>query len=351
MKHNPSFTRDAARLEREWGIVPALALDYMPDEFRSDFGLAMDAQPTLVTVPNGGIPTWLTAYFDPEVVRVLQTPNKGAQIYPEKKNGNWTSQTAFFTVVENTGEVSSYGDFNNNGISDVNASFVERDAYLFQTHIIYGDLEVERAGLARLSWISEKQVSAAKTLDKFLDYTYHFGVAGLRNYGCLNDPGLSPALTPTTKAIGGSKWVNNGQLTADPREAFADFQLLYAELLTQSAGLIDQDTKMKVVLPNTVASALTAVNQFNVQIRGLLKDGFPNLEIIVDPRYATPAGNIMQLIATEFDGNATGYCAFNEKLRDHRLVPDTASFKQRKTSGTWGAVIRYPQAVATMIGL
>jgi len=294
---------------------------------------------------------WLTAFIDPEVIRVVQTPNKAELIYPETQKGDWTTETGFFPVIENTGEVSSYGDFNNNGISSANASFVERDAYLFQTHVVYGDREVARAGLARLAWVSELDISAAKTLNKMRDYTYHFGVSGLRCYGILNDPGLSPALTPTTKAVGGSKWVNNGQVTADPREAFADFQLLYSELLVQAGGLIDQDAKMKLTLPNKVAAALTAVNQFNVQIRGLLKDAFPNLEIVVDPRNETAAGNIMQLIATEYDGNATGYCGYTEKLRDHRIVPDTSSFKQKKTAGTWGVILRYPAAVATMIGL
>lgn len=352
MNRNPNFARDAARLEREWGIVPMLAADYMPDEFKSDFALAMDAQPTLQTTPSSGIPLWLTSYIDPEVIRVFQTPNKAAQIYPETKKGTWVDQTAFFPVVENTGEVSSYGDFSNNGISSANASFVERDSYLFQTHIIYGDLEVERAGLARLSWISELQVSRAKTLDKFQDYTYHFGVAGLKCYGLLNDPSLSPALTPSVKAAGGTKWVTGGQITATPNEIYNDVLALFNELVgLQAIGLVDEDTKLKLVVPNSVATGLGATNTFGLTFRKTLAEFLPNVEIITDPRYQTAAGNIIQLIASEIDGKVTGYCGFNEKGRDHRIVPDTSSFKQKTTAGTWGCVLRYPLAVATMIGV
>ena len=352
MKRNATFAADAARLEREWGIVPLMAVDYLPDEFRSDFAMAMDAQPALQTPPNAGVPQWLTAYFSPEVVRVFQTPNKGAEIFPEKKEGTWVMKTAFFPVIENTGEVSSYGDFNDNARSGVNSSFVERDAYLYQTHVEYGDMEVELAGLARLSWVSELNISAAKTLDKFQDYTYHSGVAGLRNYGILNDPSLSPALTPSVKAAGGTKWVTGGQATATPNEVYNDILALFTELVgVQAIGLVDENTKFKLVSPNAVAAGLGAINNFGLTFRKALQDFLPNVEFVTDPRYATPAGNVIQLIATEIDGKDTGYCGFNEKMRDHRLVPATSSIKQKKTAGTWGCIVRYPLAIATMIGV
>ncbi len=352
MNRKRAFARDAALMEQRMGVIPSLAMDYLPIEYKSDFRLAADAQPALVTTSSAGIPQWLTSYVDPDVIRVFQTPNKAAQIFPETKKGDWTMQTAFFPVVENTGEVSSYGDFNDNALSGANASFEERESYLFQTHIIYGDLEVERAGLARLSWVSELQVSAAKTLDKFQDYTYHFGVAGLRCYGMLNDPSLSPALTPSVKAAGGTKWVTNGQATATPNEVYNDILALFQELVgVQAIGLVDEDTKLKLVLPNAVAVGLGATNNFGLTFRKALSEFLPNVEIITDPRYTTTAGNIVQLIASEIDGKAAGYCGFNEKQRDHRLVPDTSSFKQKKTAGSWGCILRFPLAVATMIGV
>ena len=351
MNRNVDFARDAARNERDWGIINNLAVDYLPDEFRSDFTLALDAQPTLVTQPNSGIPIWYTAYTDPEVVRILQTPNLGARILGETKKGTWADQTAFFPVIENTGEVSSYGDFNANGRSDANADFVQRQSYLFQTIIEYGELQEERAGLAKLNWVSELNISAAKTLDKFMDYTYHFGVTGLNNYGIMNDPSLSAALTPATKAAGGTKWVNNGQIVATPNEVYNDFGALYAELLAQAPGLINEDSDFVFVVPNTAAAGLTAANSFGMTVRKLLSETYPNVEIIVDPRYNTASGNVAQLIAKKIDGMVTGYCAFNEKQRDHRLIPAESSFRQKKTAGSWGAVIRYPLAVATMLGV
>ena len=352
MHINTEFAAHRARLASEWGIVLAAdAAGWMEKEWKRDFSLAADAQPLLVTTPNASIPSFFTQLVDPDVVRVLQTPNKGAQIYGEQKKGSWTDQTILFPMVENTGEVSSYGDGNPNGVSNVNAQWEQRQSYLFQTVIEYGDLEVERAGLARLNLVSEKNQAAAKTLDKFLDYTYHFGVSGLQCYGILNDPALSSALTPTTKAYGGVKWVNNGAVVAQAPEIYSDVQMLFSELTTVSGSLIDADAQMTLVVPNTVNAALTAVNSFGITIRAFLKESFPNLDFIVDPRYATTGGNVVQLIAKEFAGEQTGWCAFNEKMRDHQVVRQLSSYQQKRTAGTWGAVIRYPMAVAQMIGV
>ena len=347
MVRSPTFARDAARLEREWGIVMPFAFDWMPP----DFVLAEDAQPALITTPNAAIPGFFTQLVDPEVVRILQAPNKGAEILGEQKKGTWVDQTIFIPVVENTGEVSSYGDFNTLGRSDVNEMWEQRQAYLFQTIIEYGDLEVERAGAAKLELVSEKQQAATKTLDKFLDLTYHNGISGMLNYGILNDPGLPAALTPGTKTAGGVKWVTAGVVNATAEEIYEDFQSLYNQLASVSQGYITADTPMTLVYPNTVAGALTAINSFGITIRAFIKESFPNIEYVSDPRYATVAGNVVQLIAKEFDGKKTGYCAFNEKSRDHALVRSLSSYAQKKTGGTWGAIIRYPLSFAQMLGV
>ena len=343
------FNEDLARLKR-WGIVP-MASDWMPEDFKNDYALACDAQPVLQTNPNSGIPVWFTQFVDPDVVRVLQAPNKGAEILGEVKKGDWTTTTAYFPMIENTGEVSSYGDYNANGMSDINAQWESRQPYLFQTHLTIGDLEVERAAEGRLNLVSEKQISAAKTLDKFNDYVYHFGVAGLENYGILNDPSLPAAMTPSTKAAGGVKWVSNNQTTAQAQEIYADFLTLFTALSASTFGRIDMDTQLVFVTPNSVQGAFGATNQFGITVRNFIKETFPNVTYVTDPRYATAAGNVAQLIAKTYGGEQTGYCAFNEKLRDHRVEYKTSSYLQKKTSGSYGAIIRYPLAFATMLGI
>jgi len=354
-----AWRSDSARLAELGAILPDVVA-YIPDEFRRDYTIAMDAQPQLFTTPNSSIPAFLTTMVDPEVFRILFTPNKAAQILGEKRKGTWLDQTAMFQVVEQVGEVSSYGDFNENGHASVNSSWPQRQAYLFQTIKEYGELELERAGLARLNWVAELDKAAATVLNKFLNLTYFFGVGGIQNYGLLNDPTLSAALTPAIKAAGGVKWINNGVIVATANEIYADIQSLYIQLVTQSGGLVQADTKMVLAMSPAAQAALTATNSFNVNVYDLLKKNFPNIRIETAVQYGVisagnpqgiAGGNFIQLIAENIEGQETGFAAFNEKMRSHPIIRAMSSFKQKLTAGTWGAVIRAPFGIAAMLGV
>ena len=349
--HRPQF--EAA------GIYLPGALSYVVEQYRSD-PMAMDAQPQLVTAPNTGIPAFLTTLVDPDVYRVLFAPTRAAEIFGEVRKGSWTDQTAMFPVVEAVGEVSSYGDYNNNGHSGANINWPQRQAYLFQTIAEYGELEVERAGLGKINWVSEIDGAATNVLARFLNNTYFRGVQGLQNFGLLNDPNLSAPLTPATKAYGGVKWVNNGQIVATANEIFADIQALWLQMVQQTAGLVDQRTKMTLAMSPESELAMTATNSFGVNVSDLLKKNFPNLTIENAVQYGASSslnpvgvvgGNLVQLLADAIEGQDVGYVAFNEKLRTHPIVRDLSSWKKKMTSGTWGAIIRMPAGISQMLGV
>ena len=79
-------------------------------------GFACDAQPTLITTSNSGIPAFLSTYVDPKLIEVLVSPMKAAEIVgDETKKGDWTTETAMFPVVESTGVTSAYGDYSESG--------------------------------------------------------------------------------------------------------------------------------------------------------------------------------------------------------------------------------------------
>ena len=354
----------------ERGVHLPDVIGYIPDGFRQNYQLAMDAaasgqiamdaQPTLTTAPNSAVPFQFTNWIDPQVFKILFSPNKAAQILGESKKGSWLDDTAMFPVIEHTGEVSSYGDFSENGHAGANTSWPQRQAYLFQTIKEYGERELERAGLARINWISELDIAAATVLDKFQNLTYFFGVKGLQNDGLLNDPNLGPSLTPAPKAAGGVAWIKNGQIVATANEIYADIQALIFQLVVQTGGLVDQNTKVVLAMSPGSEVALTATNTFNVNVNDMLKKNFPNIRIENAVQYgqkspANPqgvaAGNLVQLIAENIEGQNTGYCAYNEKMRSHPIIKALSSFRQKLTGGTWGAIIRMPVAFTSMIGV
>lgn len=342
------------------GVVPVMGMDASKIDYlgltgkvedaapwRRSFDLAMDAQPGLITAAGGGIPAFLTNYIDPEVVRILLAPMRAAEIYGETKKGDWTTLSTQFPVVEATGEVSSYGDFNNNGNAGANVNWVPRQSYTFQTVSQWGERELDMYGVAKINYASEISISSALVLSKFLNKSYFFGVGALANYGGINDPNLIAPITPAVKAAGGLTWA-----AGTAKEIYSDVLALFGQLQTQMAGLVpDMDAKMTLALSPLLAVSLKKVSDYNVTAETTLRQNFPNLTIKTAPEFATQGGELMQLILNDVDGVATTYAAFTEKMRAHPVIPDLSSFKQKKSAGTWGTIIRRPIAVAQMLGM
>jgi hypothetical protein len=351
------------------GVVFDNARMYLPEAWKNNFNLAMDegasdlgmdAQPQLFTTPNAGIPVWLSTMIDPQVYEILFSPLKAAEIWGEVKKGDWTLNSVMFPSVEHTGEVSSYNDWSNNGSVGANTNFPSRQPYLFQTILQYGERELDMAGLAKINWVSELNAAAAWALNRFQNQTYFFGMSGLQLYGGLNDPNLPAALTPAPKAYGNNLWVTNNVVTATPNELYTDIQSLVLQLIAQSGGLISQDSPFILALSPTSKFALTATNSFDVNVMDLLKNNIPNLKIVDAIQYQARSasnpqgivgGNFMQLICTKIRNQDTGFCAYNEKMRAHRLIPGLSSWAQKLTGGTLGTVIRMPFAVSSMLGI
>ena len=334
---------------------------YLPDEWKKDWRLAMDAQPTLSTDPNSAIPSLLTTVIDPKVIRIVFTPLNFAKILGEQKNGDWLEETRIFPVVEETGEVSSYCDFNNNGRAGVNLNFPNFQAYLFQTFVRYGERELERAGLAKINYVSELEVSAADLLNRYQNLSYAFGISGLQNYGIINNPFLSAYVTPATKAAGGTTWFVGSAPNATANEVYNDIIALVEREIGLTNGTVELDDEMTLVMGPSSAVALTFANTFGVNVKDLLKDNYPKLKIMTAPQYAqqttsnpqgySTAGNAMQLIVKAVAGQESAYAAFNEKLRAHVIVPESSAWSQKMTSGSWGAILRIPAAVTGMLGI
>lgn len=346
-------------------VMPGVQM-FLPDEWKeseqSIAELAMDAAGTLSTDPNSALPTMLTTTIDPDVIRVVFAPLQMAKILgDERKVGDWTSKQRIFPVVEDTGEVSSYGDYANNGRAGINFNYPWFQSYLFQSIINYGELETAMAGLMKINYVGDLGRAAANVLNRYGNLTYAFGVQNLQNYGLLNNPFLSSYITPAVKAWGGTSWFNGVTPAATANEVYNDILALVEKLVLQGNGTIDQDSPMVLAMSPFSQVALGFANSFGVNVRDLLKDNYPNLKIRTAVQYGqqtnqnsqgySSAGNLMQLIAEEVDGQRVAYCAFNEKLRAHKIVPELSSWKQKMTSGTWGTIMRIPMGIVGMLGI
>lgn len=358
-----AFLAEKPMLEEIWGIhLHPSTRSYTPEAWKFDKSLAMDAQPSLVTDPNSAIPAMLTTTIDPEVIRVIMAPLAMADIVGERKKGNWLSQTEMFPVVEMTGEVSTYGDYNNNGRAGINMNWPQFQSYLYQTIVQYGELELERAGLGQINYVSELDISAAYQLNQFGNLAYAFGISGLQNYGLINNPYLGAYLTPSIKAGTGTTWFTaGGQPNATANEVYNDIVALWKQMIAQTGGAVDMKAKATLAMSPGSELALQFANTFGVFVQDLLKKGFPNMTVKTAPQYGQQsdinpqgyslAGNAMQLILDNIQGQKIAYAAFNEKLRAHKIIPELSAWKQKKTSGVWGTITRMPVGIVGMIGI
>lgn len=333
----------AAAFKRDYRV----ALDSFPHLKAAQ--MAMDAQPGLATSVNAGVLLASVSVIDPEVVRVIFTPMRAAEIMGgEAQKGSWIDQVAYFPMVESTGQVASYNDYSNNGNVDANSQWNYRQPYTWQAFKNYGEQQLERWGAAGLNYAAELDTSMALTFNKFSNKSYFYGVTGLVNYGLLNDPSLPNTISPITKAntSDGARWTY-----ATTLEKFNDVKKLYTQLVTQLGGNVEMDDAMTLCLSTTRQTELVTTNDFGITLEDMLKKAFPNMKIKAAPEYTTGSGELMMLIKDDVDGVKTAYPAYTEKMRAHNLVPAASSWSQKNSAGTWGTILRFPIAVSRMLDI
>ncbi len=299
-----------------------------------DQAMAMDdVQSPTITTASGGIPWFLANWFDPKLIPIIFAPMMAAVIAGESMKGDWLTNTAMFATIEPVGEVASYGDYSQSGSTQVNANFPQRQNYLFQSILQYGQMEVGRMGLAKIDWAAKQQESNAFTLNKALNNVYFYGVAGLQNYGLINDPYLPPALTATNTWLGAS---------ATAASIYQDIVRMFIQLQAQSDGVIRMDSPMVLAMSPKQSAALMAITPYNTMtVKALLEQYFPNIRFETAPEYGTPynsTGELVQLICEEIDGQRSVECAFSTKLMAGNMIVDLTSWRQKRWSGGYGTI-------------
>lgn len=335
------------RLLAENGVVTLDTAIYAADGWGGNYQMALDAQPQLVTTLNQGIPAFLAQIVDPTVLEVVMEPLRIADVAGgEVMKGDWLSQSMLMPLAESTGHVVTYGDYDMGGTVDFNVNWVSRQPWHYQTFKRIGEKQIGHWGLAAIDANARLDMSVARRFNEIRNRSYAYGVLGLQNYGILNDPSLSTPIVPNTKAGGGTSWAN-----ATAIEIYNDVLKLFTALQVQMGGNIRRTDPLVLALSPAKEAALSNVSPFNVPTRQTLIENFPGLRIEPVPEYDTAAGQTMQLLVPEYDGEQTVWTAFTEKMRAHPVVQEASAWSQKLSAGTWGAIIRRPIAVKSMLGI
>ena len=81
-----AHTPELAELKRLGFVMPD-AKGIIKNELLATDGMAMDAQPTLSTSANAGIPAFMSSWIDPKLIKVAFSPMRGGEIGGEVKKG------------------------------------------------------------------------------------------------------------------------------------------------------------------------------------------------------------------------------------------------------------------------
>lgn len=299
-----------------------------------------------ITKPNVGVPTVLTTYVDPTIVKILTAPRNARKIFTERKKGDWTTSSAMFRAIEGVGETTPYADYSNAGTSDINVVYPERDNYIYQTTIRYGEREMALLGKASIELASEKQIQCAEILDIDANKFYLKGVAGKRIYGLLNDPNLPADISPATVRTSVVLW--SAKTTV---EIYNDIISIFSELATNSAGRISVDSDLVLACPPAIMVLLGKTTDYGKSVIDMLKNYFTNLEFVTLPELTANSTNSVLMCAKTVDGFPVCELAFSEKMRSHQLIPELSSYRQKFSAGTYGAVVLRPFAIQIMSGV
>lgn len=352
---------DDFKLAQEKGIGGEGVKGFMPFTSTKDGKIKVDydaaarsiaRDAALQTPVSVGVPALFTTFIDPNVVPILFAAQNASKVYEAERKGDWTYNFMTFPVEEYAGGVTPYSDFTENVSSDVNFAYPTRENFLFETVIKYGDREAGVAAQAKLNLVSSKQQAAAYVLAMAHNKFALYGVAGKKIYGMLNDPNLPASIAPNsvnTKSTWPDKIAANVEGAANI--VYDDVNKLWAQLAANNGGLLDQNMRIVLAISNKRAAYLTQPNSFCLTAMKMLKGSFPNIEIVQLPELSTGAGEMLFMVVPEFMGVKTGISAYSERLFLGRVIPELSYFKQKAVGGTWGAITRRPNMVATMLGI
>lgn len=334
---------EGLNLLRKKGFIFDSAKGFITDKNRAS--VVRDAA-TMITAPNSGIPTVFTAYIDPRAIDILTAPTRAREIFSEVRKGDWTTSVSIFKAVEMTGHTTPYTDYGNGATADVNVTFPQRENYMFQTHIRYGEREIAVSAEALVNLATEKQRSATTIIDKDANKYYLYGVEGHEIYGLLNEPNLPASITPSVVGDNKTHWADK-----TTQQIYDDILALASTLFTNSMGNIDEKANLVLAVSPAMSVLLGKATDYNVSVKDMLNKYFDNLDFVTLPELATENGDSVYLIAREIMGSKTAELGFSEKLRQHRVVPYTSWYEQKYTSGTYGCIVYRPMGIASMTGV
>lgn len=303
--------------------------------------IAYDSQ--LITAPNSAFPQELLSWIDPRIIPVFTARKNSTELFTRMQKGDWTTESAIFTVVEHVGEVAPYGDYSNAAMADINPVFPRRTQFLLQTHIRVGDREIAMAGNARIDLVAHKQQAAATVITQENNRINLYGIAGLPIYGLFNEPNLATPIANPNPAFD----------TATFLQIFNTIvKVGFKQLVAQTYGAVDENSRIVLaVAPSTRVDLGTIADYTGRSVLEALEGYFTNLRVVSLPELEATGTKNMYIIAEDIDGIESAQYGYSIDLKTFPIIQEGSSFRQKWASSNYGLIAFYPLAIQEITGV
>lgn len=303
-----------------------------------------DAMPN-ITPNNIGMPAGILSQVSVEVAETILAYRSGDEaLGGRKKLLDWEQQDYYLPLVEKTGSVEPYSDYDDAVASGLNVTFGRTGHYLFSTSYNVGEREAMQLAQGNINSDNYLMSASLEALAVELNRVAFNGYVNNNNsflvYGLLNNPSLANYENSDKKFS-----------AMTYQECVAFFAKAIAKLRSQTGNNIQRGSKLRVVVASNAFDSLALkFTDLGVDAITALIDKFQKLgvEITITPAIELDGANASQdviyFILENSQGgiNETSTLGYSEIGRMSNVVLGTTYKQQKVSAGTTGAVIYKP---------
>lgn len=306
-----------------------------------------DAMPN-ITPNNIGMPAGILSQVSVEVAETILAYRSGDEaLGGRRKLLDWEQQDYYLPLVEKTGSVEPYSDFDDSVASGLNVTFGRTGHYLFSTSYNVGEREAMQLAQGNINsdnyLISASLEALAVELNRVAFNGYVNNNGSFLVYGLLNNTSLNNYET-SDKKFSDMTYL----------ECVAFFAKAIAKLRSQTGNNIQRGSKLRVVVASNAFDVL-ALKFTNLGVDAItaLINKFKelNVEITITPAIELDNANANQDVIYFILENSQGGISdtttlgYSEIGRMSNVVLGTTYKQQKVSAGTTGAVIYKPSYI------
>ena len=285
--------------------------------------------------------------FNPNLIPILMSQDVTRDLLQTKILGSFNIQKQTIQFKDLFGSIQVYNDYN----SAPNYDSISLDQYRFESSIHYVCIN----SIKDIELIADRQMALAETFVKAHNRFNLYGVKGLATYGFLNYPHYPSSLNAKSVKLSNgtmsSKWEDKFNDAQSGAEYIAnDVIELFYSITSNTNNTVSTSNSFILAVSIKDAIYLQALNRNGTSSLEIIKKTLPNLKVVeLYELENSGSGRKVYLYPTSIKTQEVGTFAVSERMSLYGLLKQPKSNLQQARAGTWGCIIRHPDAFGTLV--